>query len=238
MWNSVQRLRCEVRAMGIATLGLPLVVVAVFLGVSLLAVYDVNRTSGGTVQAHHDFAQGLLYLVEFGIPPVAGLIGAYLITHDPAKELHLSLARAYAATMLLRLAIFTLWTIAVCAAISRLGAAAGFWLVPRAAPLDQLAWLAPLLWFTMGGTMLALLLRSGTGASAILGMLWLGELLLRPFFLQNAVLQKTFLFLTMIEPRASFWLANRLTLVGMAVVFLVLAALLLRRNEAILGHEV
>jgi hypothetical protein len=237
------RLRHEMRAVGLGTFTLPLLVVGIFIGVSLLAVYDVRSTGGSEARAHQDLATGLLFLMEFGIPPVAGIAASNLIANNPALELHLALPKSYVRLMGLRLALFTLWTVCVAALASTLIHASGYWIAPQPAPLNQLAWAAPLLWFTFGGAMLSLLFRSRVASSAILGMLWLGELLFRVFFLQDATLQKAYLFLTLetvrggFAPDASYWVANRLTLLTMALLFLITLCLLLRRNEALLSHE-
>jgi hypothetical protein len=237
MRNGFTRARYELRALGASVLALPPLVVAIFLGVLLLAAYNDARVSQSAALVHHDLAAGVLYLLEFGIPPVAGLAAAQLIAHDPAKELHLAVVRPYRRTMLLRLSLFGLWTLLVAAAVSIAASRTGYWLVTRQAPQDQLTWLAPVVWCIGLGAVLALALRSTVASSAILGMLWLGELLLRDYFLGNAALQKVFLFLTIVEPQAAYWLANRLTLVGMGLVLLVGTALLLRNNEWLLGQE-
>jgi hypothetical protein len=239
----LDRLRHELRALGIGTLGLPILAAAIFLGVSLLAGYDVRQTSHSDAQAHHDIALGLLFLLEFGLPPVAGIAAANLVASNPAVELHLTLRRSYAGVMWLRLALFVAWVALAAAGASALILAAGYWLAPQTAPRSQLIWAAPTLWFVGAGAVLSLLLRSRAAAGAVLGMIWLGELFFRYFFLQNAVLQKLYLFLTLetlpngVAPDASYWLANRLTLFGTGLVFLAATALLLRRNEALLGHE-
>ena len=237
MRKGVTRARYELRTLGPSVLALPPLVVAIFLGVSLLAAYNDAHVSQSAALVHHDLAAGVLYLLEFGIPPVAGLAASQLIAHDPAKELHLAVVRPYRRTMLLRLSLFGLWTLLVAAAVSIAASRTGYWLVTRQAPQDQLTWLAPAVWCIGLGAVLALVLRSTVASSTILGMLWLGELLLRDYFLGNAALQKVFLFLTIVEPQAAYWLANRLTLVGMGLVLLVGTALLLRNNEWLLGPE-
>ncbi len=237
MTTGLARVRYELRSLGVSILALPPLVVAVFMGVTLLAAYNDSRTSGRDTLVHHDLATGVLYLLEFGIPPVAGLAAAHLIASDPAKELHLAAQHAYPRTMLLRLGLFTAWVALVTAAVALVASRTGYWLVTRPAPQDQLTWIAPMLWCVAAGAALALLVRSIVASSAILGMLWLGELLLRGYFLGNSVLQKQFLFLTIVEPDASFWLANREALIAIACVFLVVITLVLRNNEWLLGQE-
>ncbi len=239
----MSRLYYEARALGARTFGLPLLAVAIFVGVSWLAAYDVRATGGTAGRAHNDAALGLLFLLEFGLPPVAGIAAAYLVSGNPAVELHLTLRRSYAATTLLRLGLLTLWAMAVGVATSVAIRQAGYWLAPQPSPLDQLIWLAPLLWFICAGAMLALLLRSRVAAGAILGMIWLGELFFRAQILENVYLRNAYLFLTLetlpggFAPDAAWWTQSRLILLAMAVALLLVFAALLRRNEALLGHE-
>lgn len=238
------RWRYEIRAVGWGNVGLPIVVAAVFIGFSLLAAYDVAKEWNWQSAATHGYlAQGLLYLLEFGLPPVAGLAAAYLIDNNPAKELHLSLPSSYRATMLRRLAILTLWMALICGAGMFVAQTRGYWIAPQLAPINQLTWLAPLLWFVLGGAVLSLLLRSRVASSAVLGMLWIAELLFRWYFLQDTLLRRVYVFLTLATlkqgpaPNASYWLSNRLTLLAMASVFLIALSVLLRQNETLLGQE-
>src|SRR5258706_2392011 len=145
MRNGVTRARYELRALGASVLALPPLVVAIFLGVSLLAAYNDAHVSQSAALVHHDLAAGVLYLLEFGIPPVAGLAAAQLIAHDPAKELHLAVVRPYRRTMLLRLSLFGLWTLLVAAAVSIAASRTGYWLLRRQAPHDPPNWHGPLL---------------------------------------------------------------------------------------------
>src|SRR5262249_8582412 len=95
----IDRLRHEMRLLGLGTFGLPLLTALVFPGVSALAPYDARNPGGSQALAHDDIAKGLLLLLEFGLPPVAGLLAAYLVTGNPALELHLALPRSYAAVI-------------------------------------------------------------------------------------------------------------------------------------------
>src|SRR5260221_10732274 len=86
MRNGVTRARYELRALGASVLALPPLVVAIFLGVSLLAAYNDAHVSQSAALVHHDLAAGVLYLLEFGIPPVAGLAAAPPLPRPPAHE--------------------------------------------------------------------------------------------------------------------------------------------------------
>lgn len=239
----IDRLRYEIRLLGLSTFGLPVLAALIFTGVSVLAAYDAHNAGGSLVTAHGDVAKGLLLLLEFGLPPVAGLVAANVVVGNPTVELHLSLPRSYAALTWLRLGLLTLWCALAAALTSVVISAAGYWIAPQTAPRQPLIWAAPMLWFVAGGAMLSLLLRSRVASSAVLGMVWLGEFFLRPYILQNTTLQKGYLFLTMETlagdraPASAYWLANRLTLLAMAALFLAVLALLLRDDESLLGHE-
>lgn len=241
--HRIDRVRYEIRLLGLGALGLPVLVALVFTGLSALVAYDVRNTGGTQVQAHGDAAQGLLLLLEFGIPPVAGLMAAHLVGDNPAIELHLSLPRSYAAVSWLRLALLTLWCAGFAALTSASIAAAGYWIAPQAGPRRALIWAAPMLWLIAVGAMLSLLLRSRVASGAVVGMIWLGEFFLRAYLLPNAALQKVYLFLTLETlpgdraPASAYWLANRVILLALAALFLIAFTLLLRRNEALLGHE-
>jgi hypothetical protein len=241
--HNFARLRYEIRLLGLGTFALPLLAALVFIGVSALAAFDTRNSGGAQATAHSDVAKGLLLLLEFGLPPVAGLLAAYLVTGNPAIELHLTLPRSYAALMWLRLLLLTLWCTLAAVVTSASISAAGYWIAPQTEPRRQLIWAAPMLWFIACGALLSLLLRSRVASSAVLGMVWVGELFLRAYFLQNAALQKVYLFLTLetipgsSAPASAYWLANRLTLLAMAALFLAVVALLLPRGEALLGHE-
>jgi hypothetical protein len=237
------RLRYEARELGMRFFALPLLVTLIFVGVALLAAFDAGRSGDSAAIAHDYLAKGLLFLLEFGIPPVAGLIAANVVADNSALELHLSLPHSYAGVIGLRLALLTLWTWLTCLIVALVVGVAGYWIAPQPAPQSAFIWFAPCLWFICGGALLTLLLRSRIASSALLGMLWIGELLFRPVFLQNTALQKIYLFLTLetiksgSAPNAAYWLTNRLTLLAMAALFLVGTALLLRQNEYLLGHE-
>jgi hypothetical protein len=71
------------------------------------------------------------------------------------------------------------------------------------------------------GILLSLLLRSRTSSGAILGCVWIFQLLFHSYFSQNSWTQPWFLFATLYTPDASFWLANRLELIATALVLLV-----------------
>jgi len=240
----MRRLHYELRAIGLPSFALPLAAVAIFTGVSLLAAFDITGSLRVDAHGHRDIALGLLYLLELGLPLVAGFVAAHVAVANPAKELHLALPTSYAAVTRRRLLLYAVWAIFVSGVSAGAIDTAGYWIAPQPAFQTPLIWLAPLVWFLAAGALLALALGSWVASTAVLGMLWIGLIFLRSYFLQNDLLQKGYPFLTAetlpggAAQNASYWLANRLTLLALGFVFFAVAALLLRRNEALLAAEV
>ena len=87
------------------------------------------------------------------------------------------------------------------------------------------------------GTALALVFRSRVVSAAILALLWTAQFLFEPVFLNNGLLQLVSLFLTEQVGMTSYWLTNRLILLGLALGLLCAALWLLGRNEWLLGAE-
>ncbi|HKD75932.1 MAG TPA: hypothetical protein VKB76_10565, partial [Ktedonobacterales bacterium] len=222
---------------------MPLAVIVTFCGIIVLAAYDNLHNGASGLSVHHEVAHELLALLEFGLTPVAGFGAASIVTGDPARELHMTLMTPYPATISLRGLALLLWSslIAVLAAvIIRL---AGYWIVVQSAPLNQLLWLAPMVGMAGLGAALALLLRNRSAAIAVLGVVWFGSFFLRPQLIQDSHFRYIYLFLTFdtvqggLAYNAGFWLANRLILIGLGLALALVAVLLLRRNETLLGSE-
>ncbi len=242
-----QRLRYELRLLGVGAFLLPLAVVAIYTGFSLIVRSSTLGSGDGVTQADFQMARGLLALMENGLPLAAGLIAATAVNQDVAVELHLSLPNPYHRTAGGRLAIVALWALLLTALISALVVATHHWIVPVSEPLSQLTWLTPLLWYIATGALLTLLLRSRTASSTALGMIWIAQFLFKPAFQEYGVLQRLYLFITEqlipdVWPASypswyTIWLQNRLVLLALGLLMLGAVALLLRRNEALLGAE-
>jgi hypothetical protein len=237
------RLQYELRALGAITLLMPLAVIVTFCGIIVLAAYDNLHNGSSGVAVHHSVAHELLALMEFGLAPVAGFGAASIVTGDPARELHMTLATPYPTTIGLRGLALLLWSSLIAALAAAVIWLSGYWLAVQPAPLNQLLWFAPMFGMVGLGAALALLLRSRSAAIAVLGTVWLSSFFLRPLLIQDIHLRYIYLFLTFdtvkggLAYNASFWLANRLILVGLGIAFTFVAVLLLRRNESLLGAE-
>ncbi len=241
------RVRYELRILGAWTFLLPLGVMAIYLGFSVLTHNAALRSSNSPSYANFEMSRGLLALLENGLPLAAGLLAAITTNNDVVLEVHLSLPTSYRSTILLRLAQvgggMLLVTLAACVAVI----AGGYWIVPVDQPIGQLVWLTPLLWYVGAGALLTLLLRSHVASSAVLGMMWIAQFLFKPEFLNSPTLQRLYLFATeelipgITRANASLWYAtwveNRLILIAIAVALLGATAIVLGRNELLLGAE-
>ncbi len=236
----LRRIGQELRILGALNLLAPLIVAAIYLGFSLIVGYATLHNSGSPADARFQAARGLLALLENGLPLIGGLLAAFVVGSDPAIELHLAAATPYRFTAGLRLALIILWTTLCTGGAALVITAAGYWLaILQSLSIGEsiLLWLAPLLWFIGAGATLALLLRSRAASGALLGMVWIAQFIFKPQFLQNGVLERVYLFLTEEAGVPSYWLANRLILLAIALALLGLTMLLLGRSESLLGGE-
>lgn len=216
----------EGRRLGVGSLAMPLLVLALFVG--LAGVMAVGGESSRRV------GRMLVAGLELGLPLAAGFASATLVSHDPSVELHLTLPTRYRATVVRRLALLTGWTGLVAAATAVAMLAAGLWVVPGPFLVGQLAWLAPLLWFVALGAALALLFRGRAASAGSLAGIWVLQNLFGGVFVEARWGRPWFLFATTYAPGADFWLANRGTLMGGAVAIGLGVWLLLRQSEALL----
>lgn len=198
-------------------------------------------------------AHALLAGIEMLLPVAAGVMVATTVAHDDALELHLTTPRPYDRTAMLRVLVIAGWT-ALLAAAATAGASwrgvldepsfAQAVSAPVRALVTELVWLAPLLWLVGIGLCLGMLTKSRTASGALLGGIWLLDILSTGVIMQTSWLRPFLLFPTtlVIYPasavsRADFdtyWLNTRFGLLAMALALLPLGWLLLRNSEALL----
>ncbi len=176
-------------------------------------------------------------VVEACLPLAAGIVLASLAARDTAVELLLTMPVPYRALAFRRFALVAGWTGLVGLATTLVLHVAAPWALPKTLPEQQLIWLAPLLWLGALGALFALVLRSSAAAGTLLGLLWIIQLAFHGFFAANSWTQPWFLFVTMNVPNAAYWLANRLELIGTAVIAAVAIWIYLRNAEWRLRSE-
>lgn len=232
---SFERIHYEVKVMGWRVIWVPLLIV------TALALLMIMVKSNPLVNVPRFFASGL----EMLVPLATGIVVATTSTQDAATELQLTMPRRYYTTSLRRLGIIIGWTTLVAFVTSIILCAVGWlylpdqlrtWTEPSQFMAWQLVWAAPLLWLVTFGLCLALLIRSRSASGALLGGLWLVELIAYGFFISKDWLHPLFLFPTTLAPYVDYWMTNRMELLGMALAFLIIDWLLLHNSEALLKN--
>ncbi len=222
LWQ-LERLRYEIRITGVFLFTLPLLFAASMAALAeLLQIGHVNQTFINYV---------LIASLEACLPLITGIVAATVATQDPAIELQLTVPLPYRITAFSRLTLMLIWT----ALIALLSTLALHSIIPALFPTslaqEQLIWSAPMLWFTAIGAILALLMRNRTTSSAILGCLWVMQLVFHGYFLATGWTRPWFLFTTLYTPTASFWLSNRIELILTALGVFIATWLYLHNNE-------
>ena len=230
-----ERLGYEQRILGKWMIFIPLLLMLSFAFMAaLLMIMQVG---------HLRISQVLTASLEMVLPLAAGLLTATFISHDAAIELQLTMPTLYRMTAFVRLGLVIVWTscIALCSSVFIFHLR--FWRVPSQVEtwkilpqflIGQLTWIAPLLWFIAMGFCLALLIRSRSASSSLLGGIWIIEAIFYGYFALSGWLQPVFLFPTTLKPDINFWLSNRFELLVTASVLFFLGWFLLHNTEQLL----
>lgn len=228
------RVRYELRLLGKPVFLTPPLVV---IGFALLLAL---------VNHHSDLvARSMGSSLEVLLPMAAGVVAATIATYDRAIELQLTMPCKYHRTASMRFLFILLWSALISLLTSFLLSVFNFWRLPTqiiqwSQPWQfltwQLTWLSPTLWLVALGLVLALLFRSRTASGALICVLSIAELLSHQTLDQDPFYHPIYLFPLTYSPDASYWLLNRIELLGTAALLLVLAWLLLRIPELLLSH--
>jgi len=236
------RLYYEIRLLGKRALLTPIILVLGF--VALAFVLQARQV---------DPARTLLGGIEMMLPIAVGTTIGTVVAQDPALELHLTVAHRYHMTGMLRL--LCILSLAIALALIYINSLAILHMLylplfmqnwsPLAVFIQiQLIWLAPLLWCLSIGFCFSLLLQSRTAGVALLGGIWIAEIVFKDFIAGNNWLRPILLFpFTLVGYPAThasqadynlYFLNTRFDLIGMALVFFFLGWLLLRNTEHML----
>ncbi|MGH2482220.1 MAG: hypothetical protein ACRDHW_21425 [Ktedonobacteraceae bacterium] len=233
---SLDRLRYELRLLGKVVFLTPLLVVC-GLGLLIALVHrDMNLT---------DISRSMGASLEVLLPMAAGVVVATVATHDPALELQLTMPRKYHHTANARFLCILLWSAVVALLTSSVLVRFGYlrqideiahWSQPWQFLTWQLNWLSSMLWLVALGLVLSLLLRSRAASGAVICAISIGEIVFHGAMEQNLWLFLVYLFPLTFSPDTSYWLFNRIELLGTAIVLLLVAWLLLRLPELLLSR--
>jgi hypothetical protein len=216
----------EVRVIGPGALLAPLLVVgcvALFVGFMVVAG-----------EAPSAYGKVLTRTTELFFPLIMGMVTAHVVGGDAGIEWQLTLPMPYRVTVVRRVGLLLVWAAAVALCDATTIKLAGQWVVPEQFAVAQLTWLSPLLAFSALGALLVLLLRNRSASAACVGGVWIIAIVLHETLLTQAWGRLWFPFATTYAAGADFWLANRLTLLGIACLLAGAAAALLGRSEELL----
>lgn len=173
----LDHLRHEVRILGPVLFLVPLALVAGFAG--LTGMFLVGNV------VHILIVSLLIAALEACLPLAAGIILSTIAVQDASLELLLTLPVAYRRIVFLRFALILGWTLLVEWGASLALSAFLPWVPVKSLAAFQLTWLAPSLWLSGACILLALLLRNQASSGAIVGCVWIMQLLFHGFFVQN-----------------------------------------------------
>jgi hypothetical protein len=232
---SEDRIWYELRIMGRWVMLIPpLIILTFILFGGILTIMQVG---------HLRISQVLTGGLEMVLPLAAGLLTTTIVSYDPAIELQMTLPKTYRITAFVRLGLIIAWTSCLAFFSSVFVYHLRFWRVPLQVQtlnvlpqflVGQLTWIAPLCWFVGVGFSIALLIRSRSTSSALLGGIWMIEAIFYGYFVFIDWLKPVFLFPTTLAPGISFWLSNRIELLITAIVLLLLDWFILQDSEKLL----
>ena len=229
------RIWYELRIMGKWVILIPPLIILTFalLG-EILTIMQVS---------HLRISQVLTASLEMVLPLAAGLLTTTIVSYDAAIELQMTMPKTYRMMALVRLSLIIACTSCIVLFSSMFIFHLRFWRVPsqvetwKVLPqflIGQLTWIAPLFWFVGVGFSLALLIRSRSASSGLLGGIWMIEAIFYGYFAIIDWLKPLSLFPTTLAPGISFWLSNRIELLITALILLLLDWLMLQNSEKLL----
>ena len=223
------RLGVEFRIIGSGAL-LPAVLLPMAGGLLVALLQAAGRPAGVV-----DSAAGLA--LE-GVCPLGTAIAVVtLVGRDRGIELVLATPARYAQVLFVRIGI-----VAALGALTSLAVAIGFysagaWPEHQASAGIVLAWAAPLVWLAGLGLLAAVASTTAGVGSALVGGLWLAEILGTDTLTANPVLRTQYLFSSHIHLHGGAWVTNRVALLLVGAVALAAAWALLSRPARLLARE-
>lgn len=230
----LDRLRYEMRLLGLRALLTPLLVIAVL---ALVAV--ILRVLNADVE--HLLTAGL----EIILPLAVGLLAAVTTTRDPALELQMTMPCTYLTIVLRRFAITLGWSALLALLCCCVLAESNLLVVPNEIAnwsqlpqllAEQLIWFSTLLWFAAAGFCLAARKRSVAASVSLLCGIWILSFWLTALTPQfpDWVKKAFSLFTSTLTPQIDYWLENRVLILAVAVILFLPGCLFLLGTEGLL----
>lgn len=168
----------------------------------------------------------------FIMPLIGGVLAASAIVDDPALELQLTAPKRAWQVLSERLALMLAIAVVVAVTYQLVLTALGIDISNLGDPMHrQLAWLVPTLSTMALASLAALLFVQGTFGAMLVGVVWMIQLLLRGWFPTHPIAKHVYWFMGADNPGHPDLAANQVCLLLLAGVFVVLASLLLDKEE-------
>jgi hypothetical protein len=168
----------------------------------------------------------------FVLPLIAGGLSAYAFLEDSALELQFSTKRPAWKMMLERLGIVLVVIVLVSLVFQVYAQLLGIALTPLGGLLRrQLVWFVPCLTMLVLGGAASLMARHSSGGIALIGGLWIIQLLLRGWFARKTFWRNVLLFYGAMDPLGEPLVWNQITLTAIALLLLTAAHYLLKKQE-------
>ena len=166
------------------------------------------------------------------LPLMSGVLSAYTILDDPALELQFSSPRSAWSTIFQRLGLIFSVVVVVALSYQALVAAIG---IDPFAPVTiterQLHWLIPCLALSALGCMAALALAQSTFGAMLVGLVWIFQMIAQGWFVYNPTARLFFLFIGAFAPDHPQRAWTYLTVSTLVIPLLVIAWVLLKKQE-------
>ena len=168
----------------------------------------------------------------FFLPLLSGGLSAYAFLADPGLELQFATKRSAAWMIIERLGVI-FGVIAIVGSLYEAGLSAlgvhlsvwgGFW-------QRQLVWLIPSFTTLSLGAMAGLLARYPNGGFALVGGLWITQILARGWFASHSPACYIFLFYAAMYPSGESRMQNQVVLASLSLIFLAFTHILLKKQE-------
>jgi hypothetical protein len=166
------------------------------------------------------------------LPLLTGGLSAYAILADSALELQFATKRSAARMIAERLGVIVGITVLIGLlyqlGLSALGVSLSSWggIFQR-----QLVWLIPCFTTLTLGSIAALLGRNAHTGFALVGGLWILQLVARGWFANDPIFRNIFLFYAAMDPTGGPRLLNQVVLSTLSLIFLVISHGLLKKQE-------
>lgn len=164
-----------------------------------------------------DMVRGYLGAI---LPLSAGILSAYAVLDDPAREIIFSTPVTAGGLLAARLGPIIAAVVAASASFQLFVLGIGFDLGLVGGPVSfQFSWLIPALVLAAWGAFIALAAKNCASGAMAVGAVWIIQLIARNWFLSRAGASRVFLFMGIFSPRDPRLTANRITLGLLAAVF-------------------